>query len=85
LKAVTVIHQEETPGLGDRIKEQAYLDQFQGKEFSSGLKLMPPGKSSRANEIDAITGATLTPKAFLQILNKNLTAAVPAIRQGERQ
>ena len=85
LKAVTVIHQEETPGLGDRIKEQAYLDQFRGKDFASGLKLMPPGKASAANEIDAITGATLTPKAFLQILNKNLAAAVPAIREGEKQ
>jgi uncharacterized protein with FMN-binding domain len=46
---------------------------------------MPEGKSSQANEIDAITGATLTPKAFLQILNKNLAAAVPAIREGEQK
>jgi RnfABCDGE-type electron transport complex G subunit len=85
LKGVTIIHQEETPGLGSRITEQSYLDQFRGKDFTAGLKLMPPGKSRGNDEIDAITGATLTPKAFLQILNANLRSAVPAIREGERQ
>jgi Na+-transporting NADH:ubiquinone oxidoreductase subunit C len=85
LRAVTIIHQEETPGLGSRITEQAYLDQFRGKDFSTGLKLMPPGKSKASNEIDAITGATLSPKAFLNILNASLRSAVPAIRQGEEQ
>jgi RnfABCDGE-type electron transport complex G subunit len=85
LRAVTIIHQEETPGLGSRITEQKYLDQFKGKDFTSGLKLVPPGKSKGNNEVDAITGATLTPKAFLQILNTNLSSTVPAIRQGEKQ
>ena len=85
LKAVTIIHQEETPGLGSRITEQAYLDQFRGKDFASGLKLVPPGKASAGNEIDAITGATLSPKAFLEILNSNLKDMVPVIRQGEKQ
>ena len=85
LKGVTILHQEETPGLGSRITEQAYLDTFRGKDFTSGLKLTPPGKAKAANEIDAITGATLSPKAFLQILNANLAASVPAIREGEKQ
>jgi Na+-transporting NADH:ubiquinone oxidoreductase subunit C len=85
LKGVTILHQEETPGLGSRIGERSYLDQFRGKDFGSGLKLVPPGKSRANNEIDAITGATLSPKAFLDILNANLRAAVPAIREGEKQ
>jgi Na+-transporting NADH:ubiquinone oxidoreductase subunit C len=85
LKAVSILHQEETPGLGSRIAEAAYLDQFRGKDFTSGLKLVPPGKSRADNEIDAITGATLSPKAFLDILNANLRAAVPVIREGEKQ
>jgi Na+-transporting NADH:ubiquinone oxidoreductase subunit C len=85
LKGVTILHQEETPGLGSRISEQSYLDQFRGKDFSSGLKLVPPGKARADNEIDAITGATLSPKAFLDILNANLRAAVPLIREGEKQ
>jgi Na+-transporting NADH:ubiquinone oxidoreductase subunit C len=85
LKGVTIIHQEETPGLGSRITEAAYLDQFRGKDFTSGLKLVPPGKAKGNNEIDAITGATLSPKAFLDILNANLRGVLPAIRQGEKK
>ena len=85
LKGITILHQEETPGLGSRITEAAYLDQFRGKDFSSGLKLTPPGKAKANNEIDAITGATLSPKAFLDILNANLRAVLPAIREGEKQ
>jgi Na+-transporting NADH:ubiquinone oxidoreductase subunit C len=85
LKGVTIMHQEETPGLGSRITEAAYLDQFRGKDFTTGLKLVPEGKADAADEIDAITGATLSPKAFLGILNANLASAVPAIREGEKQ
>jgi RnfABCDGE-type electron transport complex G subunit len=85
LKGVTILHQEETPGLGSRITEQAYLDTFRGKDFSTGLKLVTPGKADGADEIDAITGATLSPKAFLDILNANLRGTVPAIREGEKQ
>jgi Na+-transporting NADH:ubiquinone oxidoreductase subunit C len=85
LKGVTILHQEETPGLGSRITEASYLDQFRGKDFGSGLKLVPPGKADAADEIDAITGATLSPKAFLDILNANLRGTVPAIREGEKQ
>jgi len=57
LKGVTILHQEETPGLGSRIAEADYLDQFRGKDFTAGLKLVPEGRSSASNEIDAITGA----------------------------
>jgi Na+-transporting NADH:ubiquinone oxidoreductase subunit C len=45
LKGVTILHQEETPGLGSRIAEAAYLDQFRNKDFSAGLKLTPPGSN----------------------------------------
>lgn len=85
LKGVTIIRQEETPGLGSRIAEADWLAQFRDKDFIAGLKLVPPGKSGANNEIDAITGATLSPKAFLDILNANLRAALPAIREGEQK
>jgi Na+-transporting NADH:ubiquinone oxidoreductase subunit C len=85
LKGVTILRQEETPGLGSRIAEADWLDQFRDKDFTAGLKLVPEGRSSASNEIDAITGASLSPKAFLDILNANLRAALPAIREGEKR
>ncbi len=85
LKGITIIRQEETPGLGSRIGEAPYLAQFEGKRFSDGLELVKPGRSSRDNQIDSITGATMTSDAFIAILNENLQEVMPAIKQGESQ
>jgi len=85
LQGITIIRQEETPGLGSRIGEAPYLAQFEGKRFSEGLKLVQPGRSSQDNEIDSITGATMTSDAFIAILNENLQEVMPAIKQGEGQ
>jgi Na+-transporting NADH:ubiquinone oxidoreductase subunit C len=83
LTGVTILRQEETPGLGSRIAEPPYLDQFKGKRFAQGLKLVAPGRGGADNEIDAITGATLSSNAFVDILNRALKAKVPVIREGE--
>jgi Na+-transporting NADH:ubiquinone oxidoreductase subunit C len=85
LTGVTISRQEETPGLGSRIGEKAYLDQFKAKRFDRGLRLVAPGRSEADNEIDSITGATLSSNAFVEILNKALADEVPVIREGERQ
>ena len=55
------------------------------KRFGEGLKLVQPGRSSQDNEIDSITGATMTSDAFISIINKNLGEQVPVIKQGEGQ
>jgi Na+-transporting NADH:ubiquinone oxidoreductase subunit C len=83
LKGITISRQEETPGLGSRITEAEYLAQFEGKRFSGGLKLVQPGRSSADNEIDSITGATMTTEAFVKILNEDIQETVPAIAEGE--
>lgn len=83
LEGITISRQEETPGLGSRITEPQYLAQFEGKRFSEGLKLVQPGRADRDNEIDSITGATMTADAFLKMLNENIRETVPAIREGE--
>lgn len=70
IQRITIIHQEETPGLGSRIAEQEYLENFQGKTFSPELDLTGEGKADENNEIDAITGATLSCNAFVKILNE---------------
>ena len=78
IRGLTVFHQEETPGLGSRITEPAYLAQFRDKSFRSGLELVPPGRSTGDTQIDAITGATMTAAAFVDLLNENLAAAARA-------
>lgn len=69
IERVVIMHQEETPGLGGRIAEQDFLDRFNAKTFLPQLNPVPEGKSQADNEIDSITGATLSSEAFISILN----------------
>ncbi len=80
LKGLTIIHQEETPGLGSRITEAAYLDLFKNRRFTPELKSVAPGKGKAENEIDSITGATMTSNAFIDILNDQLKENLNALQ-----
>lgn len=62
---VVFTEQNETPGLGGRIDEEWYKEQFRGLTIEN--KTITYGEEM---ELDAITGATLTSNAVLKILNK---------------
>jgi len=62
IKGIEILHQEETPGLGGRIIEAEFKDQFKGKTVEPEIS------------IDAITGATMTSKAFKKIINEDVKA-----------
>lgn len=72
IRILKILHQEETPGLGARIAEKQYLSQFKNKECLPQLIFTPQGKAKGNNEIDAITGATLTSRALEKLLNDTL-------------
>ena len=65
---VEFVEQNETPGLGARITEQWYKEQFRGKQ--GPFELVEEGTSDGPNELDAITGASRTSEAVLKIANK---------------
>jgi len=69
IEAVTIFKQNETPGLGARIAESKFLERFKNKKLLPELLILPPGKATGDNQIDGITGATLSCKALEQILN----------------
>ena len=79
----------ETPGLGGRITESWFVDQFKGKELKpSGKKdeyfyLVPPGQEKGANNVDAITGATLTSEGVERFMNRDLEKYLPIIAKEE--
>ena len=79
IKGITIIHQAETPGLGGRIAEPEFLDRFKGKDVFPSLMIERPGKANKNNEVDGITGATLSGKAFERILNREIKKYVPAL------
>jgi Na+-transporting NADH:ubiquinone oxidoreductase subunit C len=68
----------ETPGLGARISERWFTEQFQGLKIHpvEGNKeifyLKPEGTGQAPNELDAVTGATGTSRAVETFVNQDL-------------
>lgn len=70
--------QNETPGLGGRIDEAPFKEQFRGIKIGED-NLFSYGNGD--NQVDAVTGATLTSNALLNILNRVLTETLPQITE----
>ena len=81
VKGITIVHQEETPGLGSRIAEEPYLKLFHAKRLVPRLTITEQGKASGENEVDGITGATLSCQAFARILNEESAACLAGVRE----
>jgi electron transport complex protein RnfG len=63
---ITVLQQKETPGLGTKIKESAFKDQFKEKNPSEFmLKVKKDG-----GPVDAITAATISSRAFCDAVRR---------------
>lgn len=66
IQSISVIQQNETPGLGTKMKEPKFKDQFNGKkpdEFK--LKVKKDG-----GQVDAITAATISSRAFCDAVDR---------------
>lgn len=68
LSGIDVLFHSETPGLGARIEEPKFLDQFKGLAASRGVKAAKI--KFREGEFDAVSGATLSSKAVEEIVNR---------------
>jgi len=72
LENIRIISQEETPGLGGRIGEESFLAQFREKRVSPQLFLVLRRKATEANEIDSISGASMTSQALIDMINDSV-------------
>lgn len=78
-----IITHSETPGLGGRIEEDWFKEQFREKDLSAedGKYFeYPPNKNAN---IDAITGATLTSASVKDLLNDNVAKIKENFKKGE--
>jgi electron transport complex protein RnfG len=67
---MTVLESRETPGLGDKIyKDPKFVGEFRGLAVAPEIKLIK-GHGEAPNEVDAITGATISSKAVVRIVNQ---------------
>jgi Na+-transporting NADH:ubiquinone oxidoreductase subunit C len=81
LTGIEFIKQNETPGLGVRITESWFKEQFRGKRWP--LQTVPEGQPTGDQEFQAITGATNTTNGVKGILNDRLAKAEQAIKTTE--
>jgi len=66
-----VLESRETPGLGDKIyKDAAFVGGFSALSVVPEIVAVKKGTKSQPNEIDAITGATISSKAVVRIINE---------------
>jgi|WetSurMetagenome_2_1015567.scaffolds.fasta_scaffold13043_4 Na+-transporting NADH:ubiquinone oxidoreductase subunit NqrC len=79
---VKVMAQEETPGLGDRIADDEYLAGYAGKSATEPLLLAVRRTASGDRDVDAISGATISSQALLDVVNATLARLRQAAKGG---
>ncbi|MBT8109497.1 MAG: FMN-binding protein [Gammaproteobacteria bacterium] len=66
-----ILESRETPGLGDKIyKDAEFVGSFSALSIEPNIVAVKKGAKARPNEIDAITGATISSKAVVRIINE---------------
>ncbi|MEZ5963165.1 MAG: FMN-binding protein [Planctomycetota bacterium] len=66
-----VLESRETPGLGDKIfKDPKFAAEFDDLACTPEIKVVKHGTGSAPHEVDGITGATISSKSVVRILNE---------------
>lgn len=79
-----ILDQKETPGLGSKIADWDWRKQFLDKKTEQQLIAVKSGASA-PNEIDAITGATISSKFICDIINKSLSDLKEPLAEASEQ
>ena len=80
-RGIEIIDQNETPGLGGRIDEPWFKEQFMGKR--PPLTPVPEGDPASGSEFQAVTGASYSTEAIKNIVNAAMEYARAEIKGGE--
>ncbi len=67
-----ILDQKETPGLGNKIIEDEWRNQYIGKSCDIPLEVIK-GSSVNDNEIDSVSGATISSRAVTDIVNSTIS------------
>ena len=75
IKGVSILSQTETPGVGNKITESSFTDQFKGLSASDiALK-------SEGGKIDAITGATISSRAVVDAIKEKMVEIIDTLEK----
>lgn len=79
-----ILDQKETPGLGNKIVEPQWRQQFAEKSTRNPLTVVKDGATER-NEIDAVTGATISSDSVVSIINKTVADLKQPLMKTDRE
>jgi electron transport complex protein RnfG len=85
---ISILKQSETPGLGDYItsEKQPFRQSWASGNLSTSSEVMvkkaTENPDSRRNEVEAISGATISSESVTRIVNKTVVTIKPIIVKG---
>ena len=74
IKGIEILESVETPGLGGKITSSDFKSQFKGLSALPKIEYLKGKKPEKPNQIQAITGATVSSKSVVAIINKEMIA-----------
>jgi len=72
MEGMEVLESQETPGLGAEIASDSFRKQFVGLSLAHPIEYVKNEKPQTNYQIEAITGATISSRAVVNILNKRI-------------
>jgi len=81
ITSLEILEQSETPGLGSRVAEAPYKVQYKNLVTTPTITWVKGVKPSKPNQIQAITGATISSKSVVAIVN----AGIKKLRDFEKK
>ncbi len=75
---IFILDQKETPGLGNKIVEDSWRSQFKNKSTRTPFNVVKQNKGG-VNEIDAISGATISSRVVAKLVNQAVADLKPQV------
>lgn len=82
LTGIYVMENVETPGLGSRITEDSFQKQFVNLSTKPQIEYVKNQKPQKDNQIQAITGATISSRSVVENINKTLSVLKRHLKNG---
>ena len=73
----------ETPGLGQNTGKEEWYKQYGGLSAKSEVKVVKSGASKKDNNVDAVTGATISSKAVTKAVNNAVDLYNEIVKKGD--
>ena len=77
IKGISIISQSETPGLGARVSESSFVNEF------AGLSIGDVALRQDGGQVDAITGATISSGAVVDAVRATAVERVKSLQEKE--